>query len=101
MNINKIEFWQIADNTNNSSIAGGIYLFYINSPDSWYRRCICGLKNGNDNICMVKMPFENKKIGVKLDEMLTKYGGIVKLRGKMLFDIKIFINNLCKKTCAK
>ena len=88
---------EIADNTKNSSITDKIYLFYTNSLETGYRRCVCVLSNGDNNIYMVKMPFENKKIGVRLDEMLIKYVGFMKLKGKMLFNIKKLINNLCKK----
>ena len=59
------------------------------------------LRHENDNIFIVKMRIKNKKIHVILNEMLTKYVGIVKLKDKMHLHIKIFANILCKKTRTK
>ena len=35
-----------------------------------------------------------------LNEMLTKYVGNMEIKDKMYLYIKMFVNNLCKKTCV-
>ena len=50
---------------------------------------------------MVKVRIKNKKIHAILNEMPTKYVEITKLKDKMHLYIKLFVNNLCKKTCVK
>lgn len=58
------------------------------------------LQKKNDNIFMLKMLMKNKKKHAILNEMPTKYVGITKLKDKMHLYIKLFANNLCKKTCV-
>lgn len=54
----------------------------------------------NDNIFMVKMHIKNKKMHDILNEMLAEYVGNMKIKDKMYLYIKMFVNNLCKKTCV-
>ena len=46
------------------------------------------------------MHIKNKKMHAILNEMLTKYVGNMEIKDKMYLYIKMFVNNLCKKTCV-
>ena len=58
------------------------------------------LRKKNDNTFMLKMHMENKKMHDILNKMLAKYVGNMKIKDKMYLYIKMFVNNLCKKTCV-